>query len=166
MLFETHNPFDHFAIKVCKVGNENAVCQLPREILRVTKFFLDRGAIVSAQLTSEHYRQSPVVQRGMEIACKVTVKIAGKCVSILLMEKYKQLVQQLYIEPKNEEILGSFLQANETIDGVETQPVPKKAKVKRKQTDKTVNRQKDIRHFFKKQGIITTLKLARKDHQS
>ena len=108
MLFETHNPFDHFAIKVCKVGNENAVCQLPREILRVTKFFLDRGAIVSAQLTSEHYRQSPVVQRGMEIACKVTVKIAGKCVSILLMEKYKQLVQQLYIEPKNEEILGSF----------------------------------------------------------
>ena len=59
MLFETHNPFDHFAIKVCKVGNENAVCQLPREILRVTKFFLDRGAIVSAQLTSEHYRQSP-----------------------------------------------------------------------------------------------------------
>ena len=56
----------------------------------------------------------------MEIACKVTAKIAGKCASILLMEKYKQLVQQLYIEPKNEEILGSFLQANEMIDGVET----------------------------------------------
>ena len=60
------------------------------------------------------------------------------------MEKYKQLVQQLYIEPKNEEILGSFLQANEMIDGVETLLVLKKAKVKRKQTDKTVNRQKDI----------------------
>ena len=54
----------------------------------------------------------------------------------------------MYIEPKNEEILGSFLQANETIDGVEAQSVPKKAKVKRKQTDKTVNRQKGIRHFF------------------
>ena len=61
----------------------------------------------------------------------------------------------MYIEPKNEEMLGSFLQANETIDGVEAQPISKKAKVNRKQTDKTVNRQKDIRHFFKKQGIIT-----------
>ena len=45
------------------------------------------------------------------------------------MENYKQLVQQLFREPKNEEILGSFLQANETIDGVEAQPVSKKAKV-------------------------------------
>ena len=47
---------------------------------------------------------------------------------ILLMEKYKQLVQQVYIEPKNEEILRSFLQANETIDSVEAQQVSKKAK--------------------------------------
>ena len=60
------------------------------------------------------------------------------------MKKYKQLVQQLYIVPKNEEILGSFLQVNEMIDGVEILPVLKKTKVKRKQTDKTVNRQKDI----------------------
>ena len=91
----------------------------------------------------------------MEIACKVTVKISGTCVNILLMEKYKQLVQQLYMKPKNEEILGSFLKANETIDGAEAQPVSQNAKVKRKQTDKKVNRQKDIRHFFKNQGIIT-----------
>ena len=46
----------------------------------------------------------------MEITCKITMKIPGTC---------KQLVQQLYIELKNEEILGSFLQANETIDGFE-----------------------------------------------
>ena len=91
----------------------------------------------------------------MEIAFKVTVKIPSTCVNILLIENYKQLVQQLYREPKNEEILGSFLQANETIDGVEAESVSKKAKVKRKQTDKTVKRQKDIRHFFKKQRIIT-----------
>ena len=116
---------------------------------------MDRGAIVSAQLTSEHYRRSRIVQGGMEIACKVTVKILGTCVNILLMEKYKQLVQQQYIEPKNEEILGSFSQADKTIAGVEAQPVSKKVKVKRKQTDRTVKRQKDIRHFCRKQGIIT-----------
>ena len=57
-------------------------------------------------------------------------------------------MQQLYIEPKNEEILGSLLQANKTTDGFEAQPVSKKAKVKRKLTYKTVNRQKDIRHFL------------------
>ena len=67
---------------------------------------------------------------------------------ILLMEKYKQLVQQVYIEPKNEEILRSFLQANETIDGVDAQPASKKAKMKRKQTIKTVNRQKRYTPFF------------------
>ena len=55
--FETHNPFVHFSINVCEVGNEIAVGHLPREISCATKFFMDRGATVSAQLTSEHYRQ-------------------------------------------------------------------------------------------------------------
>ena len=91
----------------------------------------------------------------MEIACKVTVKISGTCVNILLMKKYKQLLQYLYIEPKNEEIRGSFLQANETIDVVEAQSISKKAKVKRKQTNKTVNRQKNMCHVFKKQRVMT-----------
>ena len=78
------------------------------------------------------------------------------------MEKYKQLVYQLYIQPKNEETLGSFLQPIETIDGVEAQPVLKNAKVKRKQTNKTVNRQKEIRIFFKNQGIITNTEICSK----
>ena len=65
------------------------------------------------------------------------------------MEKYKQLVQQLYIQPKNEEKIGSFLQPIETIDGAEAQPVLKNAKVKRKQINKTVNRQKYIRRFLR-----------------
>ena len=121
------------------------------------KFFVDSGAIVSAQLTSEHYRRSPIVQGGIE-----SHKIPGTCVNILLMEKYKQLMQQLYIEPKNEETLGSFLKANETIDGVKAQSVSKKTKVKRKQTDKTINRQKDIHHFLKKQGIITNTETCSK----
>ena len=89
--FETYNPFDHFAIKVCEVGNENAVGHLLREISRITKFFTDRRAFVSAQLTSEHYCRShfsshPIVQGGMKMACKVTVKIPVTCVNNLLME--------------------------------------------------------------------------------
>ena len=55
--FETHNPFVHFSINVCEVGNEISVGHLPREISRATNFFIGRGAIVSAQLTSVHYRR-------------------------------------------------------------------------------------------------------------
>ena len=52
---------------------------------------MDKGAIVTAPLTSEHYRRSPIAQGGMEIASKVIVNIPGTCVNIVLMEKYKQL---------------------------------------------------------------------------
>ena len=67
------------------------------------KFFVDSGAIVSAQLTSENYRRSPIAQGGMK-----SHKISSTCINILLMEKYKQLMQQLYIEPKNEKHLDHF----------------------------------------------------------
>ena len=84
--YEPDNPFDQFAIKVCEVGHENPVGHLPREISRATKFFLDRGAHITVTLASEHYRRSPIVQGGMEIACKVTASIPGTCVNLLLME--------------------------------------------------------------------------------
>ena len=45
----------------------------------------------------------------MEIACKVTVSIPGTCINLLLVERYKKLVEDTYTEPKNEEILGSYL---------------------------------------------------------
>ena len=32
------------------------------EISRVTKFFIDRGATVTAELTSGYYRRSPLIQ--------------------------------------------------------------------------------------------------------
>ena len=33
----------------------------------------------------------------------------GICLNILLSERYKQLSEELYIEPKEETVLGSFL---------------------------------------------------------
>ena len=42
------------------------------------------------------------------------------------MERFKQLVQEKYVEPKNEEILGSFLHIEAVKEG--TVPVPKKKK--------------------------------------
>ena len=145
---ENQNPFDRFAIKVCEVGKENPVGHLPREISRITKFFMDRGAIVSAQLTSKHYRRSPIVWGGIEIPCKVIVRIPGTCINLLLMEKYKQMVEELYIEPKNEEVLGCFLEPNENIDDL-PRPAPKNPKRRKEEISKN---QKDIRGFFKQQA--------------
>ena len=61
---ELENTFDMFAIKTCK-SNGQIVGHLPKEISRVTKFLLDRGAVVQATLSTTHYRRSPLVQGGI-----------------------------------------------------------------------------------------------------
>ena len=95
------NVFDVFAIK----PDGKVVGHLPREISRATKFLLDRGAQISAMLTSTDYRRSPLVQGGLEIACK----FPGTVQNHLLMDGYVKIVKVNYIEPKHEVILGSFL---------------------------------------------------------
>jgi len=77
-LYEPNNPFDAFAIKVCEEGKSDTVGHLPKEISCATKFFIDRGATIKATLISEHYRRSPLVQGGMEIACK-TRAVKHRC---------------------------------------------------------------------------------------
>ena len=90
-----------FAIKTCDqrgtmVGH---LLHLPR----------DRCATVSVMLTGTHYRRSPLVKSGLEIPCKVSVFMRGTCLNPLLLERYKQLSEELYIEPTEETVLGSFL---------------------------------------------------------
>ena len=99
---------DMFAIKKCK-SNGQIVGHLPREISKVTKFLFDRGAVVQATLSTTHYKRSPLVQGGLEIACKVSVKMRETIKNHLLMDRYFELVISLYTESKNEVILGSFL---------------------------------------------------------
>ena len=105
---EDGNPYDRFAIKTA-TSNGATVGHLPKEISRVTKFFLDRGASMQVELTSKHYRRSPLVQGGMEIPCLVTVKTPATLKNTELADKYLELVKERYTEPKNEEILGSFV---------------------------------------------------------
>ena len=107
--YEPDNLFDEFTINVCEEGHQVPVGHLPREISRATKFFIDRGANVTVTLTSDHYRRTPLVQGSTQIACKVTASIPGTCINLLLVERYKKLVEDTYTEPKNEEILSSYL---------------------------------------------------------
>lgn len=119
---EFGNVFDIFAIKTCNSKGE-IVGHLPREISRVSKYVLDRGASIKATLTSSNYRRSPLVQGGLEIACIVTVKMPATIKNHMLVEKYMQIVNELYAEPKEEIILGSFLKKSR--DAI-TEPVTAK----------------------------------------
>ena len=113
------------------------------EISRDTKFLLDRGANVSAKLTSTHYRRSPLVQGGIEIPCVVTVSMPGTVINQLLMERYKQFVETLYTKPKEEEILETFFQLEKTGEQ-DLAPVAPKQKRKPKCPPESDKNQKDI----------------------
>ena len=91
--YEHQNPYDMFTIKTT-TANGNTVGHLPQEICRVSKFLLDRGATITAELTSTHYRRSPLVQGGLEIACKIIVRMPGTVRNHMLIDKYIVLVHR------------------------------------------------------------------------
>ena len=96
---ERRNPFDVFAAKTCLNGNPKAFGHLPREISRLTNFILDRGAEVEATLTSKHYRRSPLTQSVLEMMpCMVKVAIPGTLLNKKLLERYEEIVTDLYVE--------------------------------------------------------------------
>ena len=130
---EKNNAYDRYAIMTCEIGkDEIPVGHLPMEISRETKFFIDRGGTVTAELTSEYCRRSPLIQGGLEIPCKITAKISGTVINLLIMEKYIQLVQEFYPAPKDEGILGSYLKV-EAAEGVNvTRAVPRNPPVQKK----------------------------------
>ena len=142
---ERYNPFDRFIIKFCKAGKEETIRHIPMEISRVTKYFMDWGATVTAQLTGVRYRRSSLKQGGLEIPCKIMVTISGTVSNLLCIEKYKDIVTDRYIEPKNEEIMGSFIQAINDAP-LPVSASPKKKKVVKKKTGNA--RYKNIRDFF------------------
>ena len=96
---------------------------------------------------STHYRRSSLLQGGIEIPCVVTVSMPGTAINQLLMERCKQLVETLYTEPKEEEIMWTFLQLENT-DEQDLAPVAPKQKKKTKCPPESDKNQKDIRSYF------------------
>lgn len=144
--FEKNNIFDMFAIKTCRIENNETVGHLPREISRPTKYLLDRGATVVAKLTATHYRRSPLFQGGLEIACEITVSMPGSIKGHMLLRRYQDMVDELYCQPKNEVIMGSFLENNVG----RTEPARAKKRKCVKKTVQPTAGSKDIRNFFQK----------------
>ena len=140
---EEGNSFDIFAIKACRLRDNEIVGHLPREIARRTKYLLDRGAVVTSTLISDHYRRSPLFQGGLEIPCVIKITIAGTVKGHMLIDRYAEMVEKLYCDPEEELIIGSFL---ESTTNACFQPK------KRKIPQKTVapSKSKDIRSMFQK----------------
>ena len=59
--------FQIYNYKTCRRTDNGITGHVMREMLRPTKYLLDRGAIVTTTLTSDKYRQSPLYQCGLEI---------------------------------------------------------------------------------------------------
>ena len=152
---EPNNPYDYFAIKTYKQENEAIVGHLPMEISRPTKFLLQRGTLIEATLCSTLYRRSPLVQGGLEIPCKVTIRMPDTIKNRNLIGKYKEMIELLYIEPDSSSTLGSFLYADigdehsEETESKRAKPPSCARKVKRKKNSDDV-KVKDIRSFFVK----------------
>ena len=123
---------------------------MSREISRPPKFLLDRGDKVTAQLTGTHYRRSPLFQGGLEISCLVPVTSPGSIKGHMLIQRCQQMVEELYCAPKEEVIMGSFL---EQIVPTEDELRPKKNKTTSttKKTEKP-NGWKDVRNVFQNTG--------------
>ena len=148
---EQGNDFDYFSIKTCEKDNKKTVGHLPREISSPTKFLIDRGARVTAEITSSHYRKSPLLQGGLEIRCRVTVAMPGTIKNYMLLDRYKELVEKPYIEPKIEIIIGNFLTSaaepnNQHTQGGDTR---RKRKIEKEQPERQ-SAKNDIRKFFSK----------------
>ena len=75
---EWNNICDMFAIKTCLTdenGKEQIVGHLSLELSQFTNYLLDRETVVTAKLTSTHYRRSVLAQRGLEIPCRVKAEM-------------------------------------------------------------------------------------------
>ena len=79
------------------------------------KYLLDRGATVKAVITCSHYCHSSLFQGGLEILCSVTVIMPGTIPNHLLLDRYRELVTELFCEPKDEIIIGNFLSPTEHV---------------------------------------------------
>ena len=103
---------------------------------------------MKAELISDEYRQSPLVQGGLEIPCKIIVKMVATLKNMELLKKFGELLDTMYSEPDCPVILGSILADDvEFGNRDETEPKQKRPKKKEKKLQETSC---DIRKFFSK----------------
>ena len=112
--FENGNSYEMFAIKTCD-QRATMIGHFSRKVSRITKFnqLSWCNSICYAYRSTLSYITSRQGWGGLEIPWKVLVSMHGTCLNLLLLERYKQSIDELYREPKEETVLGSFLTRNQ-----------------------------------------------------
>ena len=126
---------------------------LPMEVSRITKFILQRGARVQATVNGKHYRRSPLIQGGLEVPCLVTVTMPRSIMNHLLIAQYEKLLGKIYLEPKDEEIMGTFLSVireNNFVGTNQCTPCESSSMTKNKKKEQVWSR--DIQNIFRKKN--------------
>ena len=65
----------------------------------------------------------------------VTITMIGSVVNHLLLRKYETLLNEFYLDPQEEEIIGTFLTLNTNIEIEEPRPRAANKKERKKKTD-------------------------------
>lgn len=121
-LHEERNAFNMFAIKMCLMGDWTTVAYLPRDISWSTKYLTERGA----KLSCTDCRNSPLFQGGLKIRCVATMTLLASIKGHMLIQRCREIVEELYCEPKEEIIMGFFSGKKKAVDVNVRVPQPKK----------------------------------------
>ena len=97
--------YDIFSMKVCKSGTDEIADRLAMQTSRITKFLMAGGLSVTLEIIGKYHQRSNLVQGGFEGPCEMTIMMSRSVVSHLLLTRYEKMLHELYIEPKNEEIV-------------------------------------------------------------
>ena len=88
------NLYDIFSMKVCKSGTDEIAGHLPMQISKKTKLIKAGGVSVTLKII--------LVLGGFEGPCEMMVMMSRSVVNHLLLTQYEKVLNELYIEPKNE----------------------------------------------------------------
>ena len=112
---EKENTYDYFAIKMCQKDGK-IVGHLPLEISRLTTYLLDRGARVTATLTSTSYYAYSLVQGGLEIPCLIKVYMPRTVRNKQIIQMQDEMIDALYQEKDGRPVIGSIMNCSETTE--------------------------------------------------
>ena len=106
-LHEENNMFGMFRIKTCHMSDEKIVGLLPGEVSYPVK---------EKQMWLHNYHlliiEGPSFPRRKRIPWFIQISLPARTRSDLFIRRSKELVEELYIEPKEQVIVGCFLQIN------------------------------------------------------
>ena len=90
------------------------------------------------------------MQGGLEIPLNITVKLHGTVKNHMVLDRYMQLVNSLYCEPKEKVIMGSFLTKTQLLALLPASRIAACSvkKTVKKKARKDGNNGVDIRKFF------------------